>query len=422
MHAIKSLLLVLILLLQKLGNRVEGFGGIPGSFGRPFPPATSLPLFEASPETFDSTILDDGIPIEATDDVSQEQQPSGPIRAPLKFLGPYIGLGLNFPDLATTSQRSRNISGIALDFVLDTAANINTLNQQVAQELKLEIVAEAPAGVSASGPMSGGATYFLGSCQLEGLPEEEQFSFMENLTASALPVASPAAAGLLSMSFFQCFEGGVEFDWYGRDADNENDGERLPPSITFYGSLEESACSRKDMSSVPITELPVTHLPTVNLIVNGVHIPCLFDTGSPITVLNSQAAEQAGVKTVKIGANQDTVKSSNPFTGLVNKFQEAQATAQAAARGDILTIAGATGERIDLIKSELPVDVALSSGNTFDDGVNFGKRHIYVGNIPGLAALNGLGDDSPPAAVLGMDLLRSKPKMLLLASDQKIYF
>ena len=33
--------------------------------------------------------------------------------------------------------------------------------------------------------------------ELEGLPEEEQFTFMQELTASALPVASPTAAGLL---------------------------------------------------------------------------------------------------------------------------------------------------------------------------------------------------------------------------------
>jgi hypothetical protein len=73
---------------------------------------------------------------------------------------------LNFPDLATASQRSQNISGVALDFVLDTNANINTLNGQVAQEFKLEIVDEAPGGVSASGPIAGGHIYMLGSCEL----------------------------------------------------------------------------------------------------------------------------------------------------------------------------------------------------------------------------------------------------------------
>jgi hypothetical protein len=66
----------------------------------------------------------------------QRQQPTGPVWAPLKLLGHYIGLGLN---LVTSSQQSLKVSCIALDFVLDTAANINTLNQQVVQELNLEL-------------------------------------------------------------------------------------------------------------------------------------------------------------------------------------------------------------------------------------------------------------------------------------------
>jgi hypothetical protein len=56
------------------------------------------------------------------------------VRVPLKYIGPYPCLSLRFPDLATNSQRVRNATGISLDFVLDTAANINTIQQQVAQE------------------------------------------------------------------------------------------------------------------------------------------------------------------------------------------------------------------------------------------------------------------------------------------------
>lgn len=362
-----------------------------------------------------------------SNEIDLEEPFSGPVRAPLKSIGPYIGLGLNFPDLATASQRSRNMTGIALDFVLDTAANINTLNGQVAQELDLEIVDEAPGGISASGPMAGGHTYLLGSCELEGLPKDEQFIFMENLTASALPVASPAAAGLLSLPFFHCFEGGVVFDWNGKmDVDDNGIEWRMPPSVTFYASTDDSAHIRQDMTPVSIQEIPVTRLPKVMLNINGVSIPALFDTGSPITVLNAQAAEKAGVKTINaLGTNDKKEKSKNnsfnPFSGLVDKFQEAQTTAQAAARGDILAIAGAAGERVDLLKSDAMVDVSLPSFNNDNGDVEFGQRNVYVGNIPGLAALNGLGDDSPPAAVLGMDVLRSK-KMLLVARNQEVYF
>ena len=350
----------------------------------------------------------------------EEQEPfSGPVRAPLKFIGPYIGLGLNFPDLATASQRSKNATGIALDFVLDTAANINTLNGQVAQELDLEIVDEAPGGVSVSGPIAGGHTYMLGSCELEGLPKDQQFVFMENLTASALPVASPAAAGLLSLPFFHCFEGGVEFDWQGKvEVGQDGQEQRLPPSVTFYDSADNSASLRQDMAKVSIREIPITRLPKVTLNINGVKIPALFDTGSPITVLNAQAAEKAGVKSIDFNANGNDKKDSGFFGGITNKFKEAQAKAQAAARGDVLAIAGMEGQPIDLIKSEEEVNVSLGD----DDVVDFGKRNVYVGNIPGLAALNALGDDSPPGAVLGMDVLRSKSKMLLVARDGEVYF
>ena len=96
----------------------------------------------------------------------QDQQPNA-VRAPLKYVGPYPCLALRFPHLATSSQRGRNVTGISLDFVLDTAANTNTLNGQVAQELQLEVVGEALPGVGAAGSIAGGDTYLLGDCQLD---------------------------------------------------------------------------------------------------------------------------------------------------------------------------------------------------------------------------------------------------------------
>merc|ERR1712127_1061633 len=62
------------------------------------------------------------------------------------------------------------------------------------------------------------------------LPEIDLF--MTNLTASALPIAAPAAAGLLGVSFLNCFEGGVKFDWGGGiDARD--------PMLTFYGQDDD---------------------------------------------------------------------------------------------------------------------------------------------------------------------------------------
>jgi hypothetical protein len=280
----------------------------------------------------------------------------------------------------------------------------------VAKELDLNVVGQAPPGMAAGGAMLGGSTFLLGQCQLEGIPQQDTFTFMQELTASALQVASPASAGLLSLPFFHCFEGGVEFDWKG------NREEQIPPSITFYGSGESDAI-RQTMTKVSVQELPVIRLPTVQLVINNITIPALLDTGSPITVINAQAAKEAGVSTVEIATMKQG--GSNPFANFANRIQEAQAVAAAAARGDVLTIAGSTGQPIQLLKSASKAKIHLSG---VEEIVDFGSGTIYVGNLPGLEALNGLGDDSPPAAVLGMDVLLQRPKMLLVARDQEVYF
>lgn len=74
----------------------------------------------------------------------QQHQPSlQAIRAPLRYIGPYPVLPLAFPDLSTANLRQQNKTGISLDFVLDTAANVNTINAQVSQELGLPVVGSA---------------------------------------------------------------------------------------------------------------------------------------------------------------------------------------------------------------------------------------------------------------------------------------
>jgi hypothetical protein len=352
---------------------------------------------------------------EADASISEEGVSETAIRAPLKFVGPYPCLGLHFPNLATDSQRSRDVTGISLDFVLDTAANTNTINAQVAKELQLQVVGSALPGVASSGVITGGDTFMLGDSQLEGLGEEP-FTFMQDLTASALPIASPASAGLLSLAFFNCFEGGVEFDWGSQLL--EDGSLKNPPSVTFYGEQDDMLQQAlSGLTRVRIDPIPMTQLPSVTIKINGVEMAALLDTGSPITVLNSQAAQQAGVETVTLPAQ--TKATTNPFAAAANRFKEAQAVAQAATRGDILTIAGTNGQTTNLLKSTSKADIALV-GETED--VSFGRGDVYVGDIPGLAALNGIGVESPPAVVLGMDVLKSRPKMLLRARDNEVYF
>lgn len=400
-------------------------------------------------------------------EVSSESSSNSAIRAPLKFIGPYPCLGLKFPDLATESQRSRgNQTGISLDFVLDTAANINTLQGQVAQELQLENLVDSPAlpGVSSSGPMAGGETFMLGDSQLEDVivlgrdsnedgdnedeAKNEPFEFMQNLTAAALPIVNPGSAGLLGLAFFYCFEGGVEFRWgssasqpstQGQEQDDEPrlvDGMMVQsppqleddssPSITFYGE-DDGGADMSGLTRVPIDPIPLTQLPSVKIKINGVEMVALLDTGSPVTVLNERAAHAAGIKTTKESfekkeENGNNKNSWNPFSSVVDKFKEAQATAEAASKGEILMIGGVDGKPTSLYRS-IGADTIISLMGSSDDDVSFGETNkVFVGDIPGLAALNGIGVDSPPAVVLGLDVLRQRPRMLFRPRDNEVYF
>jgi Aspartyl protease len=334
------------------------------------------------PRLSSTAILDADVATPVTEDASYS------VRAPMKYLGPYPAIGLRFPYLSTAAMKERNATGISLDFILDTAANTNTLNLQVAKELGLPVVGQASPGLSAAGAMEGAETFMLGDSQLGGLGEE---IFMQNLTASGLP--NPAAAGLLSKAFLDCFQGGVEFEWGSMTT---------PPSVTFHDTRRDTT----GMVLVPMTPLPITLLPTFVVRINGIDMVALLDTGSPITVMNAAAAKVAGV------AGTPTVpeKTNNPFSNMVNNFN-------AAARGDVVFLAGVHGERIQLVKSAGKVPVSLADG-----AVDFGSGQIYIGDIPGLVAMNSILGLDAPACVLGMDVLRTKPKMLYCGQDNQVYF
>ena len=228
------------------------------------------------------------------------------IRAPLRMLGPYPVLSLRFPSIPTPEQfreqqKQTGESGVALDFVVDTAANVNTINAKLAADLGLEAVGFDEGGVSAAGDLAGGTTFMLGSAQLNDLPKDERFDLLSNLTASALPVASPSGAGLLGIGFLFAFPGGVEFCWgdataatAGGTAQASDAAVRVPlgeagprPSLTMLGELRGTEPLTSSLCEVPARQLE-SGLVCVTMCVNGVEIPSLLDTGSPITVLKPE--------------------------------------------------------------------------------------------------------------------------------------
>lgn len=297
------------------------------------------------------------------------------LSAPIKFIGPYPCLALRFPELSTSAQRSRNESGVSLDFVVDTAANTNTIQGPIAAELQLKSTGQfALPGVSASGTMPGGETFILGDTQLDGMGPD---LFMTNLTASVLPVANPSAAGLLSLAFLQCFPGGVEFDWENRQF----------KFLADFSSFEKDGLTMM----IPIERQPITQLPLITIKINDVELTALLDTGSPITIVHPDAAQKANIEV------QKETKSRNPLSSLFS-----------APSPGVLTIMGADGKPTKLYPSQNPTTVSL-----------FGESVVYVGEVPGLAALG--KQVKSPDVILGVDVLKKRPKMTLRAQQNELW-
>lgn len=313
--------------------------------------------------------------------------------APLKYMGPYPCLTLAFPNLATSEQRAHNLTGISLDFVLDTGANVNSIDASVADELGLQIsVSSKDLNILGSAGVGGaflpGDIFLLGDCQLAGLPQGQNFTFMTNLTAAALPHPSPVGDGLLSLSFFLSFPAGVEFDWYGTDGD--------PPTVIFYYGKELRENVKAGLTRVPLERLAVQVLSlTVN--VNGTDMPALLDTGAPITILSHQAAKQAGIETVPLRVEQ-------PFP------QRRQAYGD-----DALMVRGVDSGHVHLSRSVSSVPIRAGK-------VSLGEGPVYVGDLPGLTVMGGLSNSSLPTVILGLDSLRRTYRMILRVSENEVWF
>ncbi|GAX10923.1 hypothetical protein FisN_2Lu453 [Fistulifera solaris] len=296
------------------------------------------------------------------------------VSAPLKFIGPYPCLALRFPNLGTSAQRSRNETGVSLDFVVDTAANTNTIQGPVVAELQLKSTGQfALPGVSATGSIPGGETFLLGDTQLDGMGPD---LFMIDLTASVLPVSNPAAAGVLSLAFLQCFPGGVEFDWENRQ---------------FRFLSETNASEKEGLQMIPIERQPITQLPLIQITINNVELTALLDTGSPITIIHPDAAKRANIDVQNVEAN----KSRNPFKSLFSQNDS-----------QVLTIMGGDGKPTKLYPTKSAVEISM-----------FGESVVYVGQVPGLAALQ----VKSPDVILGTDVLKRRPKMILRVQQNEMW-
>ena len=321
----------------------------------------------------------DSIQSESIDGVESLQ-----VKAPLKYIGAYACLALRFPKLATANQKQQGKAGVSLDFVLATATNTNTIGAQITSALQLEEVGSALPSVGVQQGASG-TTYMLGDTQLDGqIP-----IFMTDLTASAMPVSNPAAAGTLSLAFLQAFDG-VDFGW-GIVKDGQVTRQ---PAITFLGG-KMPARIINGRTCVTLDRIAATQSPIVKMNVNGVTMTALLDTGSPISILSAEAAASAGIKPMENAS---------------------------AMNGEKFSIAGDRGQTVDLIKSAVPTSVQLPAKDSGTAVVDFGEADLFIGDIPGLGALKVVGIESPPTAVLGLNVLMKRPSMLLRAKDNELWF
>lgn len=175
--------------------------------------------------------------------------------------------------------------------------------------------------------------------------------------------------------------------------------------------------------------------------------PSPYRLGSPITVLNPAAAAAAGLALPDF-AEAPRSKDPNPRPPTLNPNPPAQPepqlqpkatlkpdqasqsnnpfaraaaalqVGQAAARGDVLSVAGAEGT-VQLTRASTAAALELAAaedeaarGGGGGGGASFGEEcRPYVGELPGLAALGGLGAAAGPAAVLGTDTLRRRARL-----------
>jgi hypothetical protein len=361
----------------------------------------------------------------------QQQQDEAPrfvgVVAPLKYIGPYPCLSLNFPKLLGTTRitgttltspndnhHHHDHGALPLDFLLDTGANINTVNAQFANKYALDrvesrddelAVGKCAAAAGVGGTIEAGEIYMLGDCELVGLPQP--FTFLRNLTAASFPLASPTGSGLLGQPFFQSFPAGVEFDWHGTNGD--------PPTIIFYAGheLRDEAQANTTMIRVPLDRLPLTHLLFLNVTINGVTLPALLDTGSPVTVLNRHAARDAGIETA-IPQNSSPVDLQEQL-----QRQEAQSHHHhhGVAIGDkVILVGGFDSRPLCLLRSQssnVPIQVGSS--------MSLGQGPVYVGDFPGLRYVTGV-EGKGPAVVLGLDFLQQTHRMILRATVNEVWF
>jgi hypothetical protein len=354
------------------------------------------------------------------------------MRAPMRTIGAYLLLSLRLPYTEPTglptpeledvnrAQEMGSETGVKLDFVVSTASNVNTVREDVvSRDLRLEAIGKESRYISSMGEEVSANLYSLGDVQLNDASRDglfgERRTVASGLVASAVPDRPPVGVGLLGLDFLLSFDGGVEFNWGDPAADDaatsanatEEAADVSAPSLTMYRELLGNEGRSAGMEQVPTRELRNESGMVVIMTVNGVAIPAVLDTGCPITVLNAEAARFAGIKMLE----QPEVSDKSLLQKVGPLAMKTLTTAVKMGTGDMYLYDAHTGP-VFLPRIPDPAMIALG-------GAQLGEARPFVGELPSLDVLNGLGEDAGPAAILGLDLLRTRKRLLL--QNQKVF-
>ena len=253
------------------------------------------------------------------------------------------------------------------DFLLDTGSNFINMDSALVQAYGLPVAESGEMLVARMGStvFPPGDSYFVGDCELVGVPE--QFTFMTGMTASALPCPDlDRCSGRFGVPFFATFPAGVAFQW-------QPEGEDMPTAVFYY---KFDRPEDEGLKRVPLTPLPLDLL-SLTINVNGVELPAVLDTGSPETFIIPQAAEAIGMNAEKVGDGE--WRSLEPVSIYAGEASLGQGL------------------------------IGIKDSPTFS-------------NLLGQLAEAGLDPSQVPCAILGLDFLLQTKRMLVRVASNDVWF
>ena len=259
-------------------------------------------------------------------------------------------------------------------FVLDTAASVTLITPAAAGRLQARRTGVgAGPGVAGTGSTAASYQVSLGVASLAGHP-------LGDLTAVVMELPTGQSTdGILGLDFFNRFEA-VELDWAARPGTVTLAPRGASSAVgALSAGLAECRLDRLGMGLLTVTI-------TVGEGSGATEMPALLDSGAAFSCLNSAGASAAGVR-------------SDPSV-------------------EPMWVAGASGQPMAMGVADRDVAFApAAGGGAGRPAPALGGVRPLVGDLPAFAAL---GLAARPAALLGLDALLARPRVVLRTAAQRL--